>query len=68
MSSQQRLHWQMRYHKERANGGTDRKGQCVVILTDQGRYFDCYFRDQAAADAYVAERGLEGKVLIFPVD
>ena len=67
MSSQENLHWRGRYHKERANGGPDRKGQWVVIVTYQNRRFDRYFPDESSADAYVAERGLEGQVPIFQV-
>ena len=67
MSSPEILRWQVRYRKQRANGGPDRQGQWVVIVTYRDRPCDIYFRDEAMADAYVAERGLEGNVPIFQV-
>lgn len=67
MSSPEYVHWQARYHKERENGGPDRAGQWVVVVTYQNRRFDRYFADETAADAYVSERGLEGQVPVFEV-
>jgi len=60
-------HWKVRYCKELANGGEDRAGQWVVIVSCNGRLCDRYFPDEASADAFVANTGLEGEVPIFPV-
>ena len=61
------IHWQIRYGKERANGGPDRSGQVVVILERNGKPESLYFSDETSANGYVAKHHLEGQVPIWPV-